>query len=145
VAPIVVRSEASYRTAIQIRNHRIIADELIQDGGSDEGPTPMEFLIGAIGGCIAVTTRAYAQRKNWPLEGILVEVETQRFKREDYPAYAGDSAYIHEIRERITFEGSLTDEQKERLLTIAGKCPVHTVLENPVFFVKTLANDEGLT
>jgi putative redox protein len=145
MARIVVRSEQNYRTAIHIREHTIIADELIQDGGTDEGPTPMEMLIGAIGGCIAVTTRAYAQRKNWRLEGICVEVEMERFKREDYLAYTGEAPYVHEIREHITFEGPLTEEQKDRLMTIASKCPVHKVLENPVFFVKTPVDDEILT
>jgi putative redox protein len=101
----------------------------------------MEMLVGAIGGCIAVTTRAFAQRKRWGLEGISVEVEMERFKREDYPAYTGDAPYVYEVRERINFEGMLTQEQKDQLKTIAGKCPVHRVLESPVFFVKTVAVD----
>jgi putative redox protein len=139
---IVVRSEENYRTEIHIRNHTIIADELVQDGGTDEGPTPMEILVGTLGACIAVTTRAYAQRKNWPLEGISVEVEMERFKHEDYPAYTGEAPYINEIREQIHFEGALTDEQKARLMTIAAKCPVHLTLQNPVFFVEKMAEDE---
>lgn len=137
-----VRSEQTYRTSIQIRQHTIIADELPQDGGSDEGPTPMEILVGTVGACIAVTTRAYAQRKGWPLEGVTVDVEMERFKREDYPAYSGDAAYINEVREEILFEGPLTDEQRKRLLAIAAKCPVHLTLENPVFFVEALAQDK---
>ena len=138
---ITVCSEQNYRTTIHIRNHTLIADEQAEDGGSDEGPTPMEMLIGAIGGCIAVTTRAYAQRKHWSLEGISVDVEMERFKREDYPAYTGGAPYVYEVRERINFEGALTDEQKEQLMTIAGKCPVHRVLESPVLFVKSPADD----
>jgi putative redox protein len=136
MATITVRSEQSYRTSIQIRNHTIIADEPVHDGGDNEGPTPMEIMIGTVGACVAVTTRAYAQRKNWPLEGISVEVEMERIKREEYPDYTGDAPFVHEIRERILFEGPLTDEQKERLLVIAGKCPVHLTLANPVFFVQ---------
>ncbi len=62
---ITVRSEQGYRTAINIRQHTIIADELIQDGGTDTGPTPMEILLGTAGACIVVTTKAYAQRKGW--------------------------------------------------------------------------------
>ncbi len=52
---IIVRSEQGYRTAIHIRDHTIIADELVQDGGTDTGPTPMELLYGTAGACIAVT------------------------------------------------------------------------------------------
>ena len=83
---IVVRSEQGYRTAINIRQHTIIADELVQDGGTDTGPTPMEILLGTAGACIAVTTRAYAQRHKWPLETVSVELDMERFKREDYPS-----------------------------------------------------------
>jgi putative redox protein len=142
---IVVRCEQNYRTEIQIRQHTLVADELIQDGGTDEGPTPMEILTGMTGACVAVTTRAYAQRNNYPLEGITVEVELQRFKREDYPAYTGDAPYVNEIREQIRFEGPLTDEQRARLMSIAAKCPVHRTLENPVFFVKKLVEDKVQT
>jgi putative redox protein len=141
MTPIVIHSEQNYRTAIHIRHHTMIADEMVQDGGSDEGPTPMEILVGTLGACIAVTARAYAQRKHWPLEAISVEVEMERFKREDYPTYRGDAAYVNEIRERMHFEGPLTDEQKARLMTISGKCPVHLTLENPVFFVETLSDE----
>lgn len=136
LSPITVRTEQGYKTAIQIRHHTVIADELIQDGGTDEGPTPMEILLGTVGACIAVTTQAYAQRKGWQLEGVSVELDMERIKREDYPTYTGDAPFIHEIRERIKFEGSLTDEQRKRLTIIAGKCPVHLTLENPVFFTQ---------
>ncbi len=142
MTPIVVRSEQGYRTAINIRQHTVIADELVQDGGTDTGPTPMEMLLGTAGACIAVTTRAYAQRKNWPLENVTVTLEMERIKREDYPAYTGEAPFVHEIRERIHFEGPLSEEQKERLLAVAGKCPVHLTLANPVFFVKEMVGDE---
>jgi len=138
VSSITVQTEQGYRTAIQIRNHTVFADELIQDGGTDTAPTPMEIMLGTVGACIAVTTKAYAQRKGWPLDRVWVELDMERIKREDYPAYTGDAAFIHEIREHIRFEGDLTDEQKQRLLAIAGKCPVHRTLENPVFFASNL-------
>lgn len=141
MSPITVRTEQGYRTAIHIRNHTIIADEPVQDGGTDAGPTPMEMLLGTAGACIAVTTQAYARRKGWQLDGVSVELKMERIRREDYPAYTGDAAFIHEIREHITFEGTLTDGQRERLLTIAGKCPVHLTLENPVFFTKQLTGE----
>lgn len=138
MAPITVQTEQGYRTAIRIREHTVMADELIQDGGTDTAPTPMEILLGTVGACVAVTTQAYAQRKGWPLEGVSVELEMDRIKREDYPAYIGEASYVHEIREKIEFEGPLTEEQRARLLTIAGKCPVHLTLEQPVFFSQQL-------
>lgn len=138
MSSITVQTEQGYRTAIQIRNHTVFADELIQDGGTDTAPTPMEIMLGTVGACIAVTTKAYAQRKGWPLDRVWVELDMERINREDYPAYTGDAAFIHEIREHIRFEGDLTDEQKQRLLAIAGKCPVHRTLENPVFFASNM-------
>ena len=136
MTPIVVHSEKGYRTAINIRQHTVIADELVQDGGTDAGPTPMEILLGTVGACVAVTTRAYAQRKNWPLEGVTVELSMERLRGEDYPAYTGEAAFVNEIHERIRFDGPLTDEQRAHLMVVSSKCPVHLTLENPVFFVE---------
>lgn len=141
--PIVVKLEEGYRTAIQIRNHTVIVDEPVDAGGTNAGPTPLEVFVGMLGACIAVTTKAYANRKNWPLEDVTVELSMERIKRENYPAYTGDAPYIHEFREKIHFEGPLSDEQKARLMQIAGKCPVHVALDNPVFFVEELV-DEAL-
>lgn len=134
-----VQTEQGYRTAINVRQHTVYADELINDGGTDTAPTPMEILLGTAGACIAVTVKAYAQRKGWPLTGVAVELDMERIKREDYPDYTGDAAFVHEIREVIRFEGDLTDEQKNRLHLVAKKCPVHLTLENPVFFVENQA------
>jgi putative redox protein len=142
MAPITVRLGQGYQTAIHIRQHTVMADELISDGGTDCAPTPMEILLGTVGGCIAVTTQAYAQRKGWPLEGVSVELDMERINREDYPTYSGAAAFVHEIREKIHFDGPLTDEQKSRLKFIAGKCPVHLVLEYPVFFVSDLVDGQ---
>jgi putative redox protein len=143
LTPITVRNEQGYRTAIHIRNHTVIADEPLQDGGTDTGPTPMEILLGTAGACIAVTTKAYAQRKGWPLEGVAVELEMERVRREDDPGYLGDAPFVHKIHERIHFDGPLSEEQKARLLVIAGKCPVHATLQNPVFFDESLLEEES--
>ena len=141
---IVVRSERNFQTAIHIRDHVVMTDEPVDVGGDDLGPMPLELFVGTLGACIAVTTRAYAKRKNWPLEEISIEIEMERFKREDYPNYTGDASFINEIREHIRFKGTLSDEQKEQLLKVAGRCPVHLALEHPVFFIEKLVNDEPI-
>lgn len=140
---ITVRCEQNYRTEINIRQHTVLADEHIDDGGDDSAPTPMEILTGTLGACIAVTTRAYAMNKGWALDAISVDVDLQRFKGEDYLEYSGEAPYVYEAREVIRFEGALTDEQKARLMTVAAKCPVHRVLESPVFFVDKLIESEA--
>ena len=142
MATVVVRSEQGFRTAVHARNHVFFADEPLSDGGTDTGPTPTEMLLGSLGSCIAITTRMFARRKNWPLENVSVELEIVRIPREDYPAYTGEAAFVHEIRSQIRFEGPLTEEQRARLMTVSGKCPVHLTLANPVFFVEKLVEQQ---
>jgi putative redox protein len=135
-----------YRTEIRLRDHVIYADEPVDAGGTDTAPTPMEMMLGALGACMAVTTRMYAQRKRWPLEGVDVALDIERFAGKDYAAYTGDANFVHEVRSQIKFYGPLDAEQRERLLEIAGKCPVHRAIENPAFFVdQMLAEEEPLT
>lgn len=123
------------RTDIQIRNHTIHADEPTDSGGTDTAPSPTELLLGALGSCMAITARLYAQRKGWPLEGVEVALDVERFAGKEYAAYSGDAAFVHEVRNQIVLHGPLDDEQRARLLDIASRCPVHRIVENPAFFV----------
>jgi putative redox protein len=136
MTPVTVSTQEGFRTEIAIGRHRVIADESIEAGGSDAGPDPMHLLRGALGSCIAITLLLYARRKNWPLEKVDVTIDIQRFNKDEYPSYQGDSSILHEIRENIQLHGDqLTDEQRLRLLEIATKCPVRRVLSNPSIFV----------
>ncbi|MCA9884200.1 MAG: OsmC family protein [Anaerolineae bacterium] len=130
-----------YRTIIKSGNHEYIADEPVDAGGTDTGPTPSEMLMGALGACIAITCRLYAERKKWPLEGVEIALESERFNGKDYADYDGDELFVHEIRKSIVFKGDLTDDQRERLLDIAGKCPVHRTIALPSFFKTELVDD----
>ena len=131
-----------YRTSIHTRNHVVHADEPVEDGGTGTAPTPTEILMGALGSCMAITARMYAERKGWSLEGVEIALDMQRYNGKDYPAYQGDAAFVHEVREQIVFRGPLTDEQRERLLEIVNRCPVHRVIENPAFFVDAIIDSE---
>jgi putative redox protein len=131
-----------YRTEIISRTHVTHADEPLSDGGTDTALTPMEMMLGALGACMAITTQMYARRKGWPLTGVEIALDVERFVASNYPAYQGDAQFIHEIRNAIQFHGVLTTEQRERLFEIAGKCPVHRVLANPTFFVEELIRAE---
>ncbi len=119
-------------------SHRIIADQTVADGGTDEGPTPKQYLVAALGTCTAVTVKMYAQRKGWPLEEVDVQVSVESFKAADYPDYQGDADVVNEYRQVVTFKGDLTEEQRLRLLEIAGKCPVHRILMQPSFMIETM-------
>lgn len=139
---ITVRSGAGLTAITEIRGHELVADEPLDEGGSDAGPMPPEILLGALGSCTVMTVRLYVNRKGWPLENIEVQLEMDRFKKEDYPAYTGDAPYVNEIRQFITLEGPLTDEQKLRIIEIAGKCPVHKILTMPNFVIETLVEPQ---
>ncbi|MCU0259068.1 MAG: OsmC family protein, partial [Solirubrobacteraceae bacterium] len=106
--------QAGYRHAILIRNHELTVDEPAVAGGTDEGPSPLEMLSGALAGCIAVTMEMYAARKGWELPSVEVEVAFT-------PAERGTPTKFHIV---MRLPDTLTDEQVARLEVIAAKCPV---------------------
>ncbi|MDZ4771178.1 MAG: OsmC family protein [Chloroflexota bacterium] len=128
---------AGLTTTVQMRGFTLTADEPIEDGGTNLGPKPTELLLAALGSCAAITARLYAQRKAWDLQGVEIDLTTERFKKEDYPTYTGDAAFVREFVQRITFTGNLTAEQKQRLTEIAGKCPVHRAFTDPQVMIET--------
>lgn len=103
--------------------HRLIADEPLSMGGEDQGPTPHEHLLTALGACISITLRMYAERKNWPLEHVTV-----RLRRRQVPGTHATAGIDCEIE----LQGALEAAQRERLLQIAARCPVQRVLSEPV-------------
>ncbi len=123
-----------YRVTINSRQHQYYIDEPTQDGGTDVAQTPTETVMGALGACIAITIKMYAERKQIPLERIEIALDFERFSGKDYPDYAGEELFVHEIRESIVLHGDLTPEQKDRLLEIAGKCPVARLIALPSFW-----------
>ena len=137
-----VHSVTGLQTEINIRNHTIFADEPLDRDGTDTAPTPMEMLVGALGACVVITVQMYARRKGWPLEEVEISLSLERYKKEDYPAYTGDSGFVNEVRQHVTLKGPLTEEQKARLQEIGKKCPVHRTLEFPTFFVEGMLEDD---
>lgn len=99
-----------------------LADQSEELGGQSLGPKPTEMLAGALAGCIAMTVKMYADRKKWPLDEVLVEVEF------DMDTKPGTTIF----RKKIEFKGVLTEEQIQRLYVIAGKCPINKALQQPI-------------
>lgn len=141
MANVKVSLDTGFETRITTRGLTSIADEPLDEGGTNRGMTPKELLLGALGACAAITAKMYAQRKGWALEGVEVSVSTERIKAADYPGYSGTGANINEFRQMIHFKGSLTDDQRTRLLEIAGKCPVHRILTEDNFLFEELVNE----
>ncbi|MCE2489890.1 MAG: OsmC family protein [Anaerolineae bacterium] len=123
------------RTTVEADGHSYHVDEPLEAGGSGTAADPVKQLLGALGSCMAITARLYAQRKGWPLEGVEIALDVERRRGEDYPGYSGDSAFVHEIRQQITLHGPLDEAQRRRVLDIAGRCPVHRIVESPALFV----------
>ncbi len=123
---------SGFRADIQARNHNLIADEPVSFGGSDLGPTPYEYLLSALGSCMAMTLRFYADRKGWPLEGISIGLRTARSHEKDCENCATEQVGITRIERKIELSGALTAEQRERLLQIADRCPIKQTLERGI-------------
>ena len=112
----VTLTDRNYLAEAKMRNHFAVIDEPLDKGGDDNGPTPVEYLLTAIGGCVSITLRMYAERKGWDLGKVTVNVSQ---KEQLTPEGIKKS-----LVEEISLEKEVTDEQRTKLLEIAGKCPV---------------------
>ena len=119
---VVVREngQGRYQQEVVAGQHRLIADEPASMGGSDAGPAPFDFVMAGLGACTSMTLRMYAERKELALRKVHVELSHHKVEV--------DGVMRDCIERRITLEGDLTPEQRQRLLEIANKCPVHRAL-----------------
>ena len=108
--------------------HRLIADEPKEEGGDNLGPNPYEYLLAALGSCTAMTLLLYARRKNMPLESVEVDLSFNRVYNQDSQDSENKKNFIEKITREIHIKGNLTEQEKNRLLEIAQKCPVHKTL-----------------
>jgi putative redox protein len=117
------------RARLGARHHALVADEPLALGGTDAGPTPYEYLLGALAGCTAMTLRIYADRKGWPLEGARVRLRGARSHQRDCEHCTTEKVGIGRIERSIELSGPLTEAQRGRLLQVADRCPVKQTLE----------------
>ncbi|MEM7718652.1 MAG: bifunctional alpha/beta hydrolase/OsmC family protein [Pseudomonadota bacterium] len=107
--------------------HHTVADEPMAYGGTNQGMSPYGFLSAGLGACTSMTIRMYARRKGWALDHVSVDVSHDKVHAQD--AETSKAVRIDSFRREIRLEGSLDTEQRQRLLEIADKCPVHRTLE----------------
>ena|SRR5450432_382455 len=107
------------RHLVQVRQHVLPADESEAQGGEDSGPSPHDLFDASLGACKALTVLWYANRKHIPVEDVRVDVE-----RDD----ADERAGVYRLRTTLTLTGALDNAQRQELLNVAGKCPVHKLM-----------------
>jgi uncharacterized OsmC-like protein/alpha/beta superfamily hydrolase len=112
--------------------HRLLVDEPVKAGGMDSGPGPYNLLLAALGACTSMTVRLYADLKQIPLSRTIVRLRHEKIYAKDCAECETSEGKIDHIDRAITFEGNLSPEQRQRLLEIADKCPVHRTLESEV-------------
>jgi uncharacterized OsmC-like protein/pimeloyl-ACP methyl ester carboxylesterase len=114
--------------------HHVLADEPLAYGGTNRGMSPYGFLAAGLGACTSMTIRMYARRKGWPLTDICVDVTHDKVHAQDAADTSG--AKVDHFFREIRLTGTLDDTQRQRLLAIADKCPVHRTLQHSAI-VKT--------
>lgn len=129
---VVERGTGNFAVAISASGHSWIADEPVSVGGDNSGPSPYQLLSSALGACTAMTIRMYARHKELPLERVKVELHHEKVHAKDCAECDTKAGKIDRIQRTILLEGDLTDEQRQRLLEIADKCPVHRTLNSEV-------------
>ena len=131
-APVTLRSRGSFRNEVEAGPHHFVLDEPESAGGGAEGPTPYDMLAAALGGCTSMTLHFYAKRENLPLEGVDVTVSHDRQHAKDCADCTTQSGYIHRFRVEIRLLGPLSEEQRQKLFSVAARCPVAKTLASEI-------------
>ncbi len=118
----------TFFTDVVVRQHALVADEPVSVGGEDLGPTPYEYLLSGLGACTSMTLQMYAGRKEWPLEEARVRLKHRRTHGQDCADCDADDTRVDLIEREVELIGPLDESQRERLMQIADRCPVHKTL-----------------
>lgn len=134
---VVVRENGKgrYQQDVIAGQHHLLAGEPQDVGGDDAGPAPFDYVMAGLGACTSITLRMYAERKGLALQGVNVALAMHKVEV--------DGAVRNCIERKITLEGDLTDEQRQRMLEIANKCPVHRALSASFVLECSLVAETG--
>jgi putative redox protein len=130
---------AGFSQRIGVGRHQLLADEPGAAGGTDTGPNPYDLLLAALGACTSMTVGMYARRKQWPLKSVTVKLRHSKIHAADCESCETKEGFLDRIERDIELTGALDPQQRQRLLEIANKCPVHRTLTSEIVIHSRLA------
>ena len=122
------RVRGKLQQQVAIRGHSLTADEPVKHGGEDSGPSPQELLAASLASCTAITMEMYAERKGWDIGDVTVDVDYEAAQR------GSPTRFVMNVQ----LPKEMPEDQRDRLMQIAAKCPVHRALEGEVMFEETV-------
>ncbi len=123
---------ASFTQEVTVGPHRLWVDEPAAVGGTGAGPSPYDLLLAALGACTSMTIALYARRRQWPLESVTVTLRHSKVHADDCADCETKAVRLDRIERDLVLRGSLSEEQRARLLDMAIKCPVHRTLTSEI-------------
>ena len=128
----------SFTRLVSTDHHQWFADEPVALGGDNLGPDPYEHLLAALGACTSMTLRMYANRKKIPLDDVTVTLKHSRQHGDDCQHCDEEHTQVELLERTLVLKGNLSDEQRQRLVEIADKCPVHKTLQSKIIIATSL-------
>jgi putative redox protein len=135
---------AGYAQRVTAGRHEFNADEPINADGTDTGPTPYDLLAAALGTCTSMTIAYFARRRQWPLESVDVNVRHSKVHAADCASCDTSETRIDRLDCKIALHGALTNEQRQELLRVANRCPVHRTLTSKIDIQTELITSRAL-
>ncbi len=128
---VTARSLQNLQVEIHASNHQLLADEPINAGGEDQGPSPYDLLLSSLAACKVMTVHLYARRKQWPVEVVTLTLNHSRIAANECDDCQTEGRGLVDIIDcEISFEGALDADQIQRLAEIADRCPIHRTLSS---------------
>jgi putative redox protein len=130
---VIVHGDAKgFAQEIAVGSHELFADEPVSYGGTDTSASPYDLILAALGACTSMTIGLYARKRKWPVEKITVSLRHSKIHAEDCEECETKEGRIDRIEMEIHLDGQLSDEQRAKLMEIAGKCPIHQTLTHEI-------------
>jgi uncharacterized OsmC-like protein/pimeloyl-ACP methyl ester carboxylesterase len=139
---VVVREtrNSKFQQTVTVGLHQMLADEPVAVGGEDSGPGPYDFVLAGLGACTSMTMRMYADRKSLSLDRVTVMLKHSKIYAKDCAECETREGMLDQIERVISIEGALDADQRQRLMEIADKCPVHRTLTSEIRIVTRVAD-----